>query len=98
MNKAAFPIIALFIGIFIQLVLMTAVSASGEPVMPLLTLLLMTEFGVILTAIGTFMGGRLLLKNGFNIRLALATLGCVALAIILGLEGIDLWDYINNID
>lgn len=98
MNKAAFPIIALFIGLFIQLVLMTAISATGEPAMPLLTLLLMTEFGVIVSAFGVFIGGKLLLTTGFDYKLALPTLGCVSLVIMLGIEGLNLWDYINRID
>ncbi len=98
MNKAAFPVIALFIGIFIHVVLVMAISAESEPLIPLLTMLLMAEFGVILTAIGSFMGGKLILTTGFNLKTGLATLGCMVVAIMLGIEGVGLWDYINNID
>jgi len=98
MNKATFPIIALLIGLFIQLVLMTAISATSEPVMPLLTLLLMAEFGVIVSAVGAFIGGKLLLTTGFDYKLALPALGCLALVMMLGIEGLNLWDYINDID
>jgi len=98
MNKAAFPVIALFIGIFIQLVLMTAISAAGEPAMPMLTLLLMTEFGVIVSLIGLFIGGKLILAQGFNLRLGTPTLGCAALAIMLSLEGVELWGYLNTLN
>ncbi len=98
MNKAAFPIIALFIGIFIQIVLEIAISENGETAMPLLTLLLMTEFGMIVCIVGAIMGGKLLLnKPGFDIKLALTVAGCAALAIMLGIEGLDLWNYVNSI-
>lgn len=98
MNKATFPVIALFIGIFIRVVLVTAISAESEPLIPLLTLLLMAEFGVILTAIGFFIGSKLILTTGFNLKIGLPTLGCIVIAIMLGIEGVDLWDYINSID
>jgi len=98
MSKAAFPIIALFIGIFIQVVLKTAISENGETAMPLLTLLLMAEFGMIICIVGVIMGGKQLLKkSGFDIKLALTVPGCAALAIMLGIEGLDLWNYVNNI-
>jgi len=98
MNRASFPIIALFIGIFIQIVLKTAISESGETAMPLLTLLLMTEFGMIVCIVGVIIGGKLMLnKPGFDIRLALSVPGCTALAILLGIEGLDLWNYISSI-
>jgi len=98
MNKATFPIIALFIGIFIKVALMTAISAEGEPMMPLLTLLLMAEFGVIISLVGLYSGSKLLLTNGFDIKLLLPILGCAILAVMLGIEGLDLWDYINSVD
>jgi len=98
MNKAAFPIIALFIGIFIQIVLKVAISENGETAMPLLTLLLMTEFGMIVCIVGVIMGGKLMLsKPGFDIKLALTVPGCAALAILLGIEGLDLWNYVNSV-
>lgn len=98
MNKAAFPIIALFIGIFIQVVLKTTISENGETAMPLLTLLLMAEFGMIVCIFGVIMGGKRLLKQpGFDIKLALTVLGCAALAIMLGIEGLDLWNYVNSV-
>lgn len=98
MNKAAFPIIALFIGTFIQLVLMTAVSAAGEPAMPLLTLLLMTEFGVIVSLIGFISGIRQLLAKGYDLKLVLPVLACAGLVIMLSIEGFELWGYVNSID
>jgi len=99
MNKAAFPIIALFIGIFIQVVLKVAISENGETAMPLLTLLLMAEFGMIVCIIGVIMGGKTLInKPGFDIKLALAVPGCAALAIMFGIEGLALWDYVNSIE
>ncbi|MCF6323518.1 MAG: hypothetical protein L3J89_04200 [Gammaproteobacteria bacterium] len=98
MKKTAFPIIALFIGIFIQIVLKIAISENGETAMPLLTLLLMTEFGMIVCIVGVIMGGKSLLnKTGFDIKLALTVTGCAALAILLGIEGLDLWNYVNSI-
>ncbi len=98
MNRAAFPIIALFIGIFIKVAMATAISAEGEPMMPLLTLLLMAEFGVIVSLVGLYIGGKLLFTNGFDIKLLLPILGCAALAVMLGIEGLELWDYINSVE
>ncbi len=97
MSKTAFPIIALFIGIFIQVALKIAISENGETAMPLLTLLLMTEFGMIVCIVGVIIGGKLLLNTGFDIKLALTVPACAALAIMLGIEGLDLWNYVNSI-
>ena len=98
MNKAAFPIVALFIGIFIQVVLKVTISENGDTAMPLLTLLLMTEFGMIVCIIGVIMGGKLLLnKPGVDIKLALTVPACAALAIMLGIEGLGLWNYVNSV-
>ena len=99
MNKAAFPVIALVIGAFIQIILKVTITAGEQPAIPLLTLLLMTEFGVIVTVIGVISGGKLLMKQqGFNLKLVLPVAGCAILAVLLGIEGLDLWNYVNSIN
>jgi hypothetical protein len=54
-------------------------------------LLLMSEFGFIVTAIGAFVAIRAGQKTGVSFALISTALGCVALAIGFAVIGMALW-------
>jgi hypothetical protein len=91
--KLEFPWIALGIGLLIVLVLLQAgATGSGNGYgLPLLTLLILSEFGGIVAAIGAFLGIRGLRRRGLSWPLLLATLGCLSIVVALLVLGIRLW-------
>ncbi|WP_455202506.1 hypothetical protein [Kaarinaea lacus] len=94
-KKSNFPVIALIIGALLLAILMNIESVEGEFSAPLLMLLFMSELGFFVTGAGAFIGVQLQLNQGFNVKLALWTLGCSVLAIVLALRGFELWEYIS---
>ena len=93
MKKTHFPFIALGLGLVLLLAVITGSrqSAQGDTAMPLLTLLLMSEFAFFVTAIGAYMGFKKLKADGFNVSYAIATGLCVLLAIRFIFYGFELW-------
>lgn len=93
MTKANFPFIALALGLFLMGILYKtgAADPDTELVLPLLTVLIISEFGFIVCAVAVYMGGRTLLKNGFDIVLAVVTLICGMLAVEFLILGIRHW-------
>ena len=93
MTKANFPFIALALGLFLMGILYKtgATDPDTELVLPLLTVLIISEFGFIVSAIAVFFGGQTLVKNGFEIVTAVATLLCGMLAVEFMLTGIKHW-------
>lgn len=94
MNKNNFPFIAAAIGFILTIVLLkgSGVRADGKTTfLPLLTLLLMSEFGAILTAIGTYLG----LKQFFSTKKLsvelLLTVFCAFLCLQFVVQGFALW-------
>jgi len=92
-NKTNFPFIALALGFFLMGTLFTtgAADPDTELMLPLLTVLIISEFGFILSAIAVFFGGQTLVTNGFDIVLAVVTLMCGMLAVEFMLIGIQHW-------
>jgi hypothetical protein len=93
MNKKNFPFIALALSLFLMGILYRtgAADAETELVLPLLTVLIISEFGIIISAIAVFLGGQTLIKNGFDIVLAVAVLICGMLGIEFLVVGIEHW-------
>ncbi|UCB53722.1 MAG: hypothetical protein JSW45_07025 [Thiotrichales bacterium] len=93
MTKTNFPFIALALGLFLMAVLIKTGSTDvdTESVLPLLTILIISEFGFIVMAIAVFLGGKTLLKNGFDIVLAIVTLLCGMLGVEFLLVGLSHW-------
>ena len=59
--------------------------------LPLLTLLIVAEFGFFLTAAGAFMAVRAQLHAAFSGALAMVALGCALLAVLFVWLGVRLW-------
>jgi type IV secretory pathway VirB2 component (pilin) len=93
MNKTNFPFIALAIGLFLMGVLFKtgATDPDTELVLPLLTVLIISEFGFLVMAAAVFLGLQTMLKNGFDLALSVVTLVCGMLAVEFMITGIEHW-------
>lgn len=93
MTKEKFPYIALALGLILTVVASqgSILQPSGKTTLPLLTLLVVCEFGGIVTAVGAYLGVKRHLAQGFQLLPALISLSCLILAIQFLLRGIDLW-------
>ena len=93
MTKEGFPWLALGIGLVLAAALLRSGAADpgGGYGLPLLTLLLMAEFGFLVTAVGAFLGLRTLQRRGLSLGYGLAALGCAVLALAFLLLGLSLW-------
>lgn len=91
--KFSFPWLALGLGLILAMVLLQTGAArpDGEHTLPLLTMLVMSEFGFFLCAIGAWLGIRTLLKTAFSMSLLAVVLGCSVLAAGFLWLGIALW-------
>ena len=91
--KLSFPWLALGLGLLVAVILLQtgATRPDGEHALPLLTMLVMNEFGFILCAIGAGLGIRNLLKQEFSFSLFAVVLGCSVLAAGFLWLGIVLW-------
>jgi len=93
MNKTNFPFIAFGLGLFLMGVLIKtgATDPGAELVLPLLTVLIISEFGFLVMAVAVFLGAQTLTKNGFDIVLAIITLLCGMLGVEFMVIGIEHW-------
>jgi hypothetical protein len=91
--KLPFPWVALGLGLLIALLLVKTGALAPEATrsLPLLTLLIVTEFGFFLTAIGAGLAIRSLVAHGFNVALSMALAGCAVLAGGFLWLGLQLW-------
>ena len=93
MTRSNFPFIALALGLFLMGVLFKtgAADPETESVLPLLTVLIISEFGFIVTAAAVYFGARTLAKSGIDIVLGIVTLVCAMLAVEFMLIGFRHW-------
>lgn len=93
MPKFPFPWLALGIGLFLSLLLIAGGVRTPEhaPMLPLLTQLILAEFGFVLTLVGAVQGVRALRRDGFGLGMLIATAGCGLLAAGLAVLGMSLW-------
>jgi hypothetical protein len=93
MTKANFPLVALALGLFLMGILVKtgATDPNTANMLPLLTVLIISEFGFIVCAVAVYLGGQTIIQNGFEIVLAVVTLICGMLAVEFMLIGIQHW-------
>ena len=93
MNNLPFPWLALGLGLLVALGLMLAgvFSPEGTYKLPLLTLLIVSEFGFFVTAIGAGLGINGLLEKGATPILSGVIIADVLLAALFLYLGIQLW-------
>jgi cytochrome bd-type quinol oxidase subunit 2 len=93
MKTEAFTWVALGVGLALALIALPASvpDREGNLALPLLTLLLLNEFGFILTALGAALGIRRLRAAGLRFPLLAAVAGCAVLAFVFAGLGLSLW-------
>jgi hypothetical protein len=91
--KLPFSWVALGVGLLIALLLLKTGALAPEAArsLPLLTLLMVAEFGFFLTAIGAGVAIRQMVSQGFDAALSVALSGCTALAGGFLWLGLRLW-------
>lgn len=95
MNKNTFPFFALGIGLFIMLFVMKGSETrdDGTTAIPLLTLLIVSEFAFFLTAIGAYFGIRRIQADGMKPLNTVITLFCMLLSVGFLWLGVALWPF-----
>lgn len=95
MNRKQFPFFALGVGLLILLVVMkgSETQADGTTLMPLLTLLIVSEFAFFVTAIGAYLGIRRVQGEGMKPLNAVITLFCMLLSVGFLWLGVTLWPF-----
>lgn len=93
MKTRDFPYIALALGSFLLLVVLrgSQLAHDGHTSLPLLTLLVVSEFSFFVNAIGAYIGFNQLRKTGFQPLYSLITLLCLALSLYFMWLGVQLW-------
>ncbi len=93
MKKINFPYFALGLGLLIMLIVTKGVEARNEgvTVIPLLTMLVASEFAFFVTAIGGYIGFRHIKQTGIRPLYTGTTALCILLSIGFLLMGIALW-------
>ena len=66
---------------------------DGSTILPLLTLLVVSEFSFFVTGIGTVIGSRHILSTGLKPVYAIITLLCLLLSLRFLWLGIELWPF-----
>jgi len=93
MKTIHFPYLALVIGVVFLLMVSVGrqAGADGASALPLLTLLVITEFAFFATGIAAYIGFKHLQSTGFRLFYGLVSLLCALLSVRFMLLGIDLW-------
>lgn len=95
MTKENFPFIAAALGLLLTLIVFkgSGLKDDGRTLIPLLTLLLITEFGTIVTAIGAYFGGKHFLSTRKISAHLAVTIVCVLLCVQFVMHGLRLWPH-----
>ncbi len=93
MTKLGFPWLALGMGLLVAIGLLASnvLSPEADYDLPLLTMMIVNEFGFFVTAIGAGIGINTLLKDGRQPRLLMVTVGCAVMAAGFLYLAIKLW-------
>ena len=93
MQNTHFSFIATALGLILLALLMKTApeTIDGPPKLPLLTMLIVSEFGFFVTAIGAFTAIKTQLAKGHNKYLLTSTICCILLSIKFLLTGISYW-------
>ena len=93
MKSSNFPYIASGLGLFLLLVVMkgSEPASDGATALPLLTLLIISEFSFIVTAVGAYIGLKHIRSVGIKPTYMIITVVCILLSVRFMLLGIELW-------
>jgi hypothetical protein len=93
MNAYHFPFVATVLGIILLPVVVrgSAPVGDGATLLPLLTLLLISEFAFLVTAVGAYLGFKQVQTAGLEFKSATATVICGLLSVVFLFLGFKLW-------
>lgn len=93
MGKMTFPWLAMGMGLLVAVGLVASgvLSPEANYDLPLLTMMIVNEFGFFVTAIGAGIGINTLLKNGLQATLLMVTSACGLMAAGFLFLAIRLW-------
>jgi hypothetical protein len=91
MTKSNFPFIAVILCLPLFFLVMLTTRQDSVYSLPLLTLLIVSEFGFIVTAAGAYLAIRTQQELGYTARMLVAGLVCICLAVVFFWKGIQLW-------
>lgn len=92
MNGLSFPALAMILGVAVAATLALSGSYPGaESKLPLLTQLIVTEFGFFVTAVGAGIGVNRLQTQGMERRLLFIVICCASMAGAFLYSGMNLW-------
>ena len=93
MGKMTFPWLAMGMGLLVAVGLVASgvLSPEADYDLPLLTMMIVNEFGFFVTAIGAGIGINTLLKNGLQATLLMVTSACCLMAAGFLFLAIRLW-------
>ena len=93
MGKLTFPWLALGLGLLVAVGLLSSgvLSPNASYALPLLTMLIVNEFGFFVTAIGAGVGINMVLKDGMQTPLLMVVIGDAVLAVSFLFWAIRLW-------
>ena len=95
MTKENFPHIAVILGLVLTVIVYkgSGLRDDGKTLIPLLTLLLITEFGAIVTTIGAYVGGKHFFATRQISGHTAVTILCVVLLVRFVIQGFHLWPH-----
>ena len=93
MTKIAFSHIAVALGLILLILLVKSApeTSGGDPKLPLLTMLIVSEFGFIVTAIGVFTSVKQMIKAGVSNFILASAICCALLSFKFMSIGISYW-------
>lgn len=95
MSRDKFAWLALIIGAVLLSVLVSAGGGESGFSLPLLTMLLISEFGFLVTGAGAFLGAREGVRNGFRPGVSLAAVVCGLLSVWFAIRGHAIWEHVS---
>ena len=95
MTKDNFPYIAVILGLILTAIVFkgSELRDDGSTLLPLLTLLLVSEFGAIVTAIGVYLGSKEYLSTRKFSGYTAITILCAVLCVQFVIRGFNLWPH-----
>lgn len=93
MHKLKYPQLALGMGLLVAIgvILSGALGPAEGYDLPMLTMLIVNEFGFFVTAIGAGVGINTMMGKGTTASMLVATAGCALLAVLFLYLGIKMW-------
>jgi len=92
MNAERISWLALGFGLLLMVLLVASGALQGEQLkLPLLTLLMSSELGFVLTLIGAVQAARSLSAAGVRLTVLMVAAGCAALSLAFAWIGLSLW-------